>query len=430
MSFMSLYILREVGYKVGYRWGAKPRIRGGEMPVLTTTAIKNAKPDEKDYRIHDGGGLYLLVRKSGSKTFLHRIRKPKDSFRTIGNFPTVSLAEARAYVANFTKKKQQEDSAIAHIDATFFEIAEKLYNEHFKTLSATYAKQVRNLLDDDIYPHLKNKRMDRITSKDVFLVMKEIKERDAITPANVAKNIMHQIFKFGISNLHCDTDPTLAVNALKRKKIKHAVALNHQQLQRLFDEYEESTTKITTKLANRFLALSMLRTIEVCTIKWTDIDYQNKMLIISAERMKRSNPHILPLSKAALLVLKEMKEHTAHKEYVFSAIYQHNDKEKHMNRRTIYNSLVVPRKWLCDLKFGPHGFRATASTMLNQKGYRSDVIEKQLAHTSSNKVRASYNHADYLKERREMMEFWGNYIDHIVVNAIQKTYFRKFVGVQ
>lgn len=392
------------------------------MAQLTATAIKNAKADEKDYRIHDGNGLYVLVKKTGTKTFLHRIRKPKDTFQTIGNFPTVSLAEARAYVANFTKKKEQEDSSISQIDATFYELAERLFEEHYKTLSPTYIKQVRKILDDDIYPHLKNKRVDRITSKDVFLVMKSIKERGAIIPANIAKNIMHTVFKYAISNLHCENDPTLAVDAVKRKPVKHAVALKHHQLQRLFDEYEASTTKITTKLANRFLAMTMLRTVEMCQTKWTDIDSHNKMLIISADRMKRSNPHIVPLSKAAMLVLEEMKEYTFDREYIFSTIYS-KDKNKHMNRRTIYNSLVVPRLWLCDLKFGPHGFRATASTMLNQRGYRSDVIEKQLAHQSKNKVRATYNHADYLEERREMMEYWGNYIDHIIVNAIQKTYY-------
>lgn len=401
------------------------------MAQLTATAIKNAKADEKDYRIHDGNGLYLLVRKTGKKTFLHRVRKPKDTFTKIGNFPTISLAEARAYVANATKKKEQEDSSISHIDATFYELSERLFEEHYKTLSPTYIKQVRNLLDDDIYPHLKNKRVDRITSKDVFLVMKSIKDRDAIIPANIAKNVIHTVFKYAISNLHCENDPTLAVDPIKRKKVKHAVALNHQQLQRLFDEYEASTTTITTKLANRFLAMTMLRTVEMCQTRWTDIDYHNKMLIVSADRMKRSNPHIVPLSKAALFVLEEMKEYTSDREYIFSTIYS-KDKNKHMNRRTIYNSLVVPRQWLCDLKFGPHGYRATASTMLNQKGYRSDIIEKQLAHSSDNKVRSSYNHADYLDERREMMEYWGNYVDHIIVNAMQKTYYppirRSFVS--
>jgi integrase len=390
------------------------------MSQLTATAIKNLKADEKDYRIHDGNGLYLLVRKTGKKTFLHRQRKPKDTFTKIGNYPSVTLADARAYVANLTRKKEQEDSSIAHIDATFYEIAERLYKNHYKNLSATYAKQVRNMLDDDIYPHLKNKNVAKITSKDVYLIMKEISERGAITPANIAKNIMHTVFKYAISNLHCDNDPTLAVDTIKRKKVKHAVALNHHQLQRLFDEYESSTTKITTKLANRFLALTMLRTVEMCETKWTDIDYSNKLLTISADRMKRDNPHIVPLSKAALLVLDEIKEHTSDSEYIFASV---SDKNRTMNRRIIYNSLVVPRQWLVDLKFGPHGFRATASTMLNQKGYRSDVIEKQLAHSSSNKVRASYNHADYLDERREMMEFWGNYVDHIIVNAIQKTYY-------
>lgn len=391
------------------------------MAQLTATGIKNAKANEKDYRIHDGNGLYLLVRKTGKKTFLHRVRKPKDTFHTIGNFPTVSLADARAYVANFTKKKEQEDSALHHIDATFYEIAEKLYEEHYSTLSPTYYKQVRSLLDKDIYPHFKNKFVNRISSKDVFLVMKAIKDRGAILPANIAKNVMHTVFKYAISNLHCETDPTLAVDAIKRKKVKHAVALNHQQLQRLFDEYEASTTKITTKLANRFLAMTMLRTVEMCQTKWTDINFSDNLLTISADRMKKSRPHVVPLSRAALLVLEEMKQYTSDREFVFSTIYC-PDKNKHMNRRTIYNSLVVPRQWLCDLKFGPHGYRATASTKLNELGYRSDIIEKQLAHSSSNKVKGAYNHADYLDERRKMMEFWGNYIDSIIVNALQKTY--------
>tara|TARA_R110001583_G_scaffold49116_1_gene153868 strand:- start:37143 stop:38303 length:1161 start_codon:yes stop_codon:yes gene_type:complete len=386
------------------------------MAQLTATAIKNAKPKTSDYRLHDGNGLYLLVRKTGKKTFLHRVRKPKDTFHKIGNFPAVSLADARAYVADKIKRKDQEDSVITVIDDTFVDIAEKWFNEAKESWSENYTYRIRLVLDRDIYPKIKNKKIARVTSKDVYLIMNELNDQDKRHVANKAKSVIHSIFKYAIRNLRCESDPTLAVDTVKTKKTQHSVALKHHELTRLFQEYENSKARRMTILANRFLALSMMRTIELCETKWNDIDFKEKLLMIGGDRMKKEIPHVVPLSTQALDVLDEMRQYSSNSEYVFPNA---KDDSKPMRAKTVYASLTQRRKWLQDLNFGPHGYRATASTMLNQKGFRSDIIEKQLAHSTKDKVRGSYNHADYLDERREMLQKWGDYIESILNEVVE-----------
>ncbi|MBT2771345.1 tyrosine-type recombinase/integrase [Halomonas sp. ISL-60] len=386
------------------------------MTQLTATQIKNLKATEKDYRLHDGNGLYLLVRKTGKKTFLHRVRKPKDTFHKIGNYPAVSLAEARAYVSDKIKRKDQEDSLIAVIDDTFVDVAEKWFNEEKDSWSESYANRVRLMIDRDIYARIKNKKIARVTSKDVYLIMNDLSEQDKKHVANKVKSIIHSIFKYAIRNLRCESDPTLAVDTIKTKKTQHSVALKHHELTRLFQEYENSKAKRVTILANRFLALTMMRTIELCETKWNDIDFKENIIMIGGDRMKKEIPHVVPLSTQALDVLEEMKQYSSNSEYVFPNAL---DNSKPMRTKTVYSSITKYRKWLTDLSFGPHGYRATASTMLNQKGFRSDIIEKQLAHSTKDKVRGSYNHADYLDERRKMLQSWGDYIENILNEVVE-----------
>lgn len=386
------------------------------MSALNATQIKNLKSNEKDYRLHDGNGLYLLVRKSGTKTFLHRIRKPKDTFHKIGNFPAVSLAEARAFVAAKQLKKEQRDSSIDRIDEKFCDVAEKWFDSIRANYSDEHNRKIRVTLENDIYPFIRNKHIASVTSKNVYLILKPIEERGAPHIAVKVKGWLHAIFKYGIRNLNCDTDPTLAVD-VSRPPIQHSVALSDAQLKRLFNEFENSTVQHRTKIANRLLVLTMLRTAELLKTKYTDISFDKKLLIIGRERMKRKIEHVVPLSDYTIELFNEMRQYSGDSEYVFP---HPTDKNKNMSLTTIYAAVLVTRPWLRDLKFSPHGYRATSSTMLNQWGYRSDIIEKQLAHSSSDKVRGSYNHADYLDERRTMLLTWSDYIQDIVNKATAK----------
>lgn len=386
------------------------------MGKLTATQIKNLKADEKDYRIHDGNGLYLLVRKTGTKTFLHRIRKPKDTFHKIGAFPAVSLAEARSFVADKQLKKEQEDSAIERVDEKFCDVAEKWFDSIRANYSDEHNRKIRVSLENDIYPYIRNKHIAAVTSKDVYLLLRPLEERGAPTMAVKVKGWLHSIFKYAIRNLNCETDPTLSVDVV-RPKIQHSVALNDALLKRLFNEFENSTVQHRTKIANRLLVLTMLRTSELFKTKYSDIDFEKNILVIGPERMKRKIAHVVPLSDYAIELFNEMRQYSGNSEYVFP---HPTDKNKNMSLTTVYAAVLVTRPWLRDLKFSPHGYRATSSTMLNQWGFRSDIIEKQLAHSSSDKVRGSYNHADYLDERRVMLQTWSDYIKDIVQEATAK----------
>lgn len=387
------------------------------MGTLTATQIKNLKPDEKDYRLHDGNGLYLLVRKTGKKTFLHRVRKPKDTFHKIGNYPAVSLAEARSFVTAKQVRKDQVESTIDRVDERFCDVALKWADSIEGNYSQEHNRKVRVSLENDINPYIGNKHISAVTSKDIYKILKPIEDRDARHMAIKIKGWLHAIFKYAIRNLNCETDPTLAVDVARTKPIQHSVALTDAQLKRLFNEFENSTVQQRTKIANRLLVLTMLRTAELFKTKYSDIDFEKKILVIGPERMKRKIAHVVPLPDYAIELFNEMRQLSGNSEYVFP---HPTDKNKNMSLTTVYAAVLATRPWLRDLRFSPHGYRATSSTMLNQWGYRSDIIEKQLAHSSSDKVRGSYNHADYLDERRVMLQNWSDYIQNIVEQATSK----------
>ena len=387
------------------------------MGTLTATKVEKLKPDEKDYRLHDGNGLYLVVRKTGTKTFMHRIRKPRDTFQKIGNYPAVSLAEARAFVTAKQLKKDQVESAIDRVDEKFCDVAYAWADSIKGNYSQEHNRKLRVALENDINPYIGNKHIAAVTSKDIYKILKPIEDRDAKHMAIKIKGWLHAIFKYAIRNLNCENDPTLAVDVARPKPIQHSVALSDAQLKRLFNEFENSTVQHRTKIANRLLVLTMLRTAELFKTKYSDIDFDKKILVIGRERMKRGIAHVVPLSDYAIELFNEMRQFSGDSEYVFPPP---KDKNKNMSLTTVYAAVLVTRPWLRDLKFSPHGYRATSSTMLNQWGYRSDIIEKQLAHSSSDKVRGSYNHADYLDERRVMLQTWSDYIQDIVKKATPK----------
>ena len=379
--------------------------------ALTDTLIRKIKPTEKDQRLHDGKGLYLLVRKSGTKTFLYRVRKPVDTFTTIGNYPAVSLAEARAYVANM---KLQSDLVKTKIDKntdTFKDVAERYLSENHARWSPGYARQIRKSFDNDVYPHVGGKLIADINSQDCLILLRKIQERGALSVAKNCKVWMSAVFKYAIANLFIKIDPTQALSGtIQKKKVKHHPALSERDFQKLLRDIEKCNATVTTRLAIKAISLTFVRTAELRYANWDEFDFEMRVWKIPSSRMKRSIPHIVPLSQQALDVFQQLYAISQGEKYI---IVSSKDRSNPINPTTL-NTAISRTPWRN--KFSMHAFRTTASTLLNQNNFRSDLIERQLAHSSSNTIRGIYNHADYLEERREMMDFWGGYIEDLIAS--------------
>ncbi|APX92704.1 hypothetical protein BWR19_07035 [Halomonas sp. 1513] len=375
---------------------------------LTATEVRNAKARSSDYRLHDGGGLYLHVRKSGAKAWLYRDRTGgKDTFLTLGNYPAVSLAAARADVAQ-RKLARDRKSATVVMPEAFGVIAEEWFKQSSGQWGEAYTKSVRRVLERDILPELGNTPIDEITSRACLQILQAIASRGAATVAVQARTVMGMIFKYAIINLHCENDPTSALKgAIKPAKTKHSPALTKHEFTILLKAISNSTSRHRTKTALHILARTFVRTNELAKSTWDEFDLVNSLWTISGQRMKNKVPHVVPLSDQVVTLLEGLPKNS---HYVFP---NESDASKHMNLSTCN---VAVRSLKLQFKFSPHGFRSTASTILNQSGYRGDIIERQLSHVPVNQVRAAYNAADYLDERRAMMQWWSDEIDRLMAS--------------
>ena len=258
--------------------------------------------------------------------------------------------------------------------------------------------EVRDMRDP-VYP---NDLVDRFLLRDV----------GAHEVASRVKQRCRQVFQYAIATGRAESDPSRDLDgALKTPQHKNYAALGAAELPEFLGKLEAYDGHLQTRLALRFLALTFVRTGELRAAEWTEIDEKAAEWRIPKERMKMREEHIVPLSKQALAVLAELRTLNGHRRYVFTNLA---NPEKCMSENTILFALY--RMGYHGRATG-HGFRATASTILNEQGVKPDVIERQLAHAERNKVRAAYNRAQYLPERRRMMQRWADYLDAVATGA-------------
>lgn len=390
------------------------------MPISDTKA-RNAKPREKLYRIADGHGLCLEVRPSGRKTWRLRYRLDgKANMFTIGDYPHVKLGEARERrdwgrklieqgIHPRDQEQRDKQDRQANQAQTFRHVAEEWYQQRAGEWTEYYANQVRRGLDNDIYPAFGDKPIREVGAADVLELIKKVDERGAPTVAQLLRQWISAVFRYGVTNLVADTDPaTFVKGAVSRPKVKHAVALNDKQLRFLLGQIEVFGGYRTTQLAIKLLLLTMVRTIELRRGRWKDVDLEDAIWRIPESDMKMRRPHLVPLSKQAVACFKELREYTGGGELILPGM---KHPRQPIHHTTISQALV--RMGFKEGGFAPHGFRATASTVLNEQGWPPDAIERQLAHAPASRTRASYNHAQYMEVRRDMMQWWADYLDRL-----------------
>lgn len=389
---------------------------------LSEAQARNAKSKSKPYKLADGDGMFLLVTPAGGKYWRLKYRVAgKEKLLALGIYPEVSLAEARkrrvqareALAAGDDpgelKKEAERKKAIKFANA-FEELAREWFEKRRHEWAPSSIRVKLIYLEKYVLPKLGERPINAITSPEVLEILREIEARGTLDTTRRVMQMCGQIFRYGIATGQAERNPVPDLRgALKAPVVKHRAYLKENELPDFLTALDGYDGRPLTKLALRLLLLTFVRTIELRGAKWQEIDWDDALWRIPAERMKANTAHVVPLSSQALDVLRKVNTHSGHLEYVFPN--DHNFSTYMSENAMLY---ALYRMGYHSRATG-HGFRSTASTILNEQGFRPDVIERQLAHTERNSVRAAYNHAQYLPERREMMQWWADYLDRAAV---------------
>lgn len=388
------------------------------MP-LTDTKVKNARPQDKPYTLQDGQGLYLEVRPTGSKFWRYRywLTSSKDGRYTIGEYPSVSLSDARRereWAREQVKlghnptdvRKQQKQQNLAESVNTFELVAKEWIEKKRPHWTAGTTQQTENFLAINCYPAFGHKPIRNVTAHEILAVLREMEKRGSVSSALKVRQWCSAIFCYAVATLRADSDPAAALKgAIIPKKTQNSRCLTGDELRQYFARASEYTGYPQTKLALLLLPFLFVRQAELRNGEWAEADFDNELWIIPASKMKMGRAHSVPLSKTALRLLGELHASTGKTGLMFPSI---------KNPRKVLDSNTLNRA-ITYLGFESslitcHDFRATASTTLYEMGYRREVVEKQLAHAEQNRTVAAYNHAEYLNERREMMQRYDDWL--------------------
>ncbi len=402
------------------------------MP-LTELAIKSQKPKEAPYRVTDGGGLSLEITPAGGKLWRWRYYfQGKPQILALGKYPAVTLSEARKLrdearqLVSSGKHPTRAKNALKlrlmqEGENTFERAARRWFELREGKLNEKYHKQCLERLEQLVFPMIGALPIAEITIPDIVSVIEKIGNRGTIETAKRMKQLIGQIFRYATQRGLCQHNPAADLrDILPSAQEKHHACIPVAELPELLKAIEARDNDFS-KAAMQMLALTFVRTGELIGAKWEEINWQREEWHIPAERMKMKRPHVVPLSRQALAILLDLQRVTGEKQYLF---YSAASKAKHISNGTV---LMALRRMGYQGRMTGHGFRSLASTILNEKNYPSDVIEKQLAHKDQDKIRSAYNRAEYLLERKKMMQDYADMLDTMKFGSdnVVATKFRK-----
>ena len=400
------------------------------MP-LTDVTVKNTKPSVKAKKLSDAQGLYLEVMPNGSKYWRLKYRfSGKEKRLALGVYPEVSLAEAREKRDQARKllksgidpseaRKEEKLQQLANTENSFETIAREWHENQKLSWTPRHASYVLRRLEADLFPALGVSPICNITAPQLLGALRVIESRGAIDLAHRALQVCGQIFRYAIATGRGERDISADLRgALKSRGVTHHAKLEAKELPEFLHKLEEYDGDLQTKIGLKLMLLTFVRTTELRGARWEEFNLEKQEWRIPAERMKMRDPHIVPLSRQALALLEELKPVTGNREHLFP------NRNKPMTFISENTFLYAIYRMGYHSRTTTHGFRGTASTILNEHGFRPDVIERQLAHSERNKVRASYNSAQYLPERRNMMQWWADYLGEAAGDG--KVIFAKF----
>jgi len=395
------------------------------MP-LTDTKTRNAKPKDKQYKLFDSDGLFLLVSPAGGKWWRFKYRfGGKEKLISLGTYPEVSLAEAR--IRRDTARKQVADgidpsqarkalkASKVHDENTFEVVAREWHSKFTPTWTAGHAATIIRRLEYNVFPWIGARPIIEIKAPELLMVLRRIESRGALETAHRVKIICGQVFRYAVATGRAERDPAADLRgALPPVKPKHFSAMTDPDkvagLLRAIDGYQGS---FVTKCALRLAPLLFVRPGELRQMEWAEIDLDTAEWNIPAEKMKTRQPHLVPLASQAVEILRELHPLTGDGRYVFPS--------PRTSKRPMSNNAVLSalrRMGFEKDEMTGHGFRAMARTILDEVlQVRPDFIEHQLAHAVRDPLGRSYNRTTHLEERRKMMQTWADYLDGLKAGA-------------
>ena len=383
---------------------------------LTNTEVLRAKALEKDLTLHDGDGLFLIVKTSGKKLWRFRYQRPATKQRTmmgLGAFPALSLADARGLRADYLAllangidpqiqaEVAEEQQQIA-LDSIFSTVAANWFHLKSKSVTPDYAKDIWRSLEKDVFPAIGEIPVQQIKARTLVEALEPIKARGALETVRRLVQRINEIMIYAVNTGLIDANPASGVGmAFEKPKKQNMPTLRPEELPKLMRSLTMSNLSVPTRCLIEWQLLTLVRPSEASSARWVEIDLNTKLWTIPAERMKAKREHIVPLSPQALEILEMMKPISMHREHVFPS---RNDPKQPMNSQTANAAL---KRIGYGGKLVAHGLRSIASTALNEQGFNADVIEAALAHSDKNEVRRAYNRSTYLESRKILMDWWG-----------------------
>ncbi len=385
---------------------------------LNARQVDAAKPKEKAYKLADGAGLYLEVVPSGSRYWRMKYRfNGKEKRMAFGVYPAVSLAQARA-LRDEAKKKLAEgiDPSFAkkeeklvrdvRLHNTFQAVALEWHGTKVSRWSEGYASDIIEAFNKDIFPYIGQQPVNEIKPLVLLNVLRRMESRGATEKAKKVRQRCSEVFRYAIVTGRAEYNPAADLtSAMSGHESKHYPFLTVEELPDFFKALSGYTGSPLIVLAARLLILTGVRTGELRGAFWREFDLEKAVWEIPAERMKMKRPHLVPLSTQALEIVQQLKVMSGQYPLVFPG---RNDPRKTMSEASI--NQVFKRIGYTGKVTG-HGFRHTMSTILHEEGFNTAWIETQLAHVDKNAIRGTYNHALYLEGRKEMMQWYGDYVD-------------------
>lgn len=415
--------------------------------ALSEVKLRNLKPTEKAFQESDGSGMFVEVLPGGSKVWRLRYRLfGKQEKVSLGEYPAYSLAEARQWRADCTAlitrglspmslkrgdalpndvkpeskeiadaflknwcreaiQKQQVKMAAVQAEDTVEAFARRWYSEIVETNNSN-PRNVKRVLEKDVIPAIGEKQIADVTVTDILAITDKVKARGADQMALQTRNVLKRLFAYAIAREKSKFNPAAAIEAKFIATAKSRdVALTAEEIGKLLRAIYQSSIKRSHKLALHLLIVCMVRKSELIEANWDEIDFEQSLWIIPAERMKKDKAHIVPLSAQALAMFEELKGLSSGSDWVFPSC---GSLEKPIAKSTLN---VAVRSLDMDVRdFVIHDFRRTASTHLHEAGFNSDWIEKSLAHETKG-IRGVYNKAQYADQRRDMLKWWADFVD-------------------
>jgi len=395
---------------------------GGFAMALTDIQLKGLKPADRLYRKFDGKGLYIQVSPTGGRLFRFKYRfNGKEKTLSIGQYPDISLSdarkrlqEARELLAKGIDPSAQKQAEKLKCTNFFEQVAREWWESQKEKWTVGHAESIMRRLEANAFPWLKGRPVDEINTGELLQALRRIESRNAIDTAKRIGNYFRNIFIYAVACGYSTHNPAADLTkALKVTPKRNLPAITEpSQITELLRAIDGFKGTFVVGCALRFAPLVFVRVGELRAAEWTEFDLDNNLWTIPAKRMKMKRDHVVPLARQAVAILKDLEPFTGSGRLVFPSV---RTPARPMSENTL--NVALRRLGYSKDEMVSHGFRSMASTRLHEMGWKSEIIEFQLAHADKNKIRAVYNRAEYLEDRIVMMQSWADYLDALRVGA-------------